>query len=46
MASIKLSSGPGYSELHKKTYNLIVYEFGGFENVLCDAAICAIPIII
>ena len=24
-----------YSQLHKKAYNLVVCEFGGFENVYC-----------
>ena len=24
-----------YSQLHKKYYNLVVCEFGGFENVYC-----------
>ena len=33
-----------YSQLHKKAYNLVVCEFGGFENVLRDADIRAIPI--
>ena len=33
-----------YSQLHKKPYNLVVCEFGGFENVLRDAGIHAIPI--
>ena len=32
-----------YSQLHKKPYNLVVCEFGGFENVLRDAGVCAIP---
>ena len=27
------------------SYNLVVCEFGGFESVLCDAGIHAIPII-
>ena len=31
-----------YSQLHKKTYNLVVCEFGGFENVLRDVGIRAI----
>ena len=34
-----------YSQLHKKAYNLVVCEFGGFENVLRDAGIRAITII-
>ena len=33
-----------YSQLHKKAYNLVVCEFGGFENVLRDVGIRAIPI--
>ena len=33
-----------YSQLHKKAYNLVVCEFGGFENALCDAGIRSIPI--
>ena len=28
-----------YSQLHKKAYNLVVCEFGGFENVLGDVGI-------
>ena len=32
-----------YSQLHKKPYNLVVCEFGGFENVLRDAGVRAIP---
>ena len=28
-----------YSQLHKKSYNLVVCEFGGFENVLRDAGV-------
>ena len=32
-----------YSLLHKKPYNLVVCEFGGFENVLRDAGVRAIP---
>ena len=31
-----------YRQQHKKAYNLIVCEFGGFENVLRDAGIHAI----
>ena len=31
-------------QLHKKAYNLVVCEFGGFENVLHDVGIRAIPI--
>ena len=33
-----------YSQLHKKAYNFLVCEFGGFENVLRDVGIRAIPI--
>ena len=33
-----------YSQLHKKAENFLVCEFGGFENVLRDAGIRAIPI--
>ena len=33
-----------YSQPHKKAYNLVVCEFGGFENVLRDAGVRAIPI--
>ena len=33
-----------YSQLHKKAKNFLVYEFGGFENVLRDAGIRAIPL--
>ena len=32
-----------HSQLHKKAYNLVVCEFGGLENVLCDAGVRAIP---
>ena len=32
-----------YSQLHKKAYNLVLCEFGGFENVLCDAGVRDIP---
>ena len=32
-----------YSQLHKKPYNLVVREFRGFENVLRDAGVRAIP---
>ena len=32
-----------YSQLNKKAYNFVV-DFEGFENVLRDTGICAIPI--
>ena len=32
-----------YSKIHEKAYNCIVCEFGGFQNVLCDACVRAIP---
>ena len=32
------------SQLHKEAYKLVACEFGGFENVLRDAGIRAIPI--
>ena len=32
-----------YSKTHEKAYKLIVCEFGGFQNVLCDACVHAIP---
>ena len=32
-----------YSKIHEKAYKCIVCEFGGFQNVLRDACICAIP---
>ena len=32
-----------YSKIHKKAYECIVCEFGGFQNVLRDARVCAIP---
>ena len=32
-----------YSKIHEKAYKLIVCEFGGFQNVLCDAYVRAIP---
>ena len=31
-----------YSQLRKKDYNLVVREFGGFDNVLLDVGVCAI----
>ena len=33
-----------YSQLHEKAYNMVVCKFGGFENVLRDAGISAIPL--
>ena len=30
-------------EIHEKAYKFIVCEFGGFQNVLCDACVHAIP---
>ena len=33
----------GYSKIHEKAYKCIVYEFGGFQNVLRDACVRAIP---
>ena len=33
----------GYSKIHEKAYKCIVCEFGGFQNVLRDACVCAIP---
>ena len=32
-----------YSKIHEKAYKFILCEFGGFQNVLCDACIRAIP---
>ena len=32
-----------YSKIHEKAYKFIVCEFGGFQNVLRDACIRAIP---
>ena len=32
-----------YSKIHEKAYKFIVCEFGGFQNVLRDACVCAIP---
>ena len=32
-----------YSKIHEKAYKCTVCEFGGFQNVLHDACICAIP---
>ena len=32
-----------YSQLHKKAYNSVACEFGGFENVLCNAGVRTIP---
>ena len=32
-----------YSNIHEKAYKFIVCEFGGFQNVLCDACVHAIP---
>ena len=31
-----------YSKIHEKAYKCIVCEFGGFQNVLHDACVCAI----
>ena len=33
-----------YSKIHEKAYKCIVCEFGGFQNVLCDACVRAIPV--
>ena len=35
--------GLEYRQLHKNAYNLVVYEFGGFENVLRDVGVRTIP---
>ena len=32
-----------YSKIHEEAYKCIVCEFGGFQNVLRDACVCAIP---
>ena len=32
-----------YSKIHEKAYKCIVCEFGGFQNVLRDAYVRAIP---
>ena len=32
-----------YSMIHEKAYKCIVCEFGGFQNVLRDACVRAIP---
>ena len=32
-----------YSKIHEKAYKCIVCEFGGFQNVLRDACVLAIP---
>ena len=32
-----------YSKIHDKAYKFIVCEFGGFQNVLRDACVRAIP---
>ena len=32
-----------YSKIHEKAYKFIVCEFGGFQNVLRDACVRAIP---
>ena len=32
-----------YSDIHEKAYKFIVCEFGGFQNVLRDACVRAIP---
>ena len=32
-----------YSKIHERAYKCIVCEFGGFQNVLRDACVCAIP---
>ena len=32
-----------YSKIHEKAYKCIVWVFGGFQNVLRDACVRAIP---
>ena len=32
-----------YSKIHEKSYKFIVCEFGGFQYVLHDVCVCAIP---
>ena len=32
-----------YSKIHEKAYKCIVCEFGGFQNIIHDACVCAIP---
>ena len=32
-----------HSKIHENAYKCIVYEFGGFQNVLRDACVRAIP---
>ena len=32
-----------YSKIHEKAYKVIVYEFGGFQYVLRDVCVRAIP---
>ena len=32
-----------YTKIHEKAYKCIVCEFGGFQNVLRDACVRAIP---
>ena len=32
-----------YSKIHEKPYKFIVCEFGGFQNVIRDACVRAIP---
>ena len=32
-----------YSKIHEKAYKCVVCEFGGFQNVLRDACVRAIP---
>ena len=31
-----------YSKIHEKAYKCIVCEFGGFQNIIRDACVCAI----
>ena len=33
----------GSSKIHEKAYKCLVCEFGGFQNVLRDACVCAVP---
>ena len=40
MLTVRVYSGPG---VQPATYNLVLCEFGGFENVLCDAGVRDIP---
>ena len=43
LATLSVLALPEYSKIHEKAYKCIVCEFGGFQNVLRDACVRAIP---